>query len=53
MKIIIDIPEEIQQELKDGCFGVGKYNLYDLAGVICNGIVIPDNATNGDVVKKR
>ena len=50
MKVIANIPEEMLQELKDGCFGA-KHTLYDLAGAICNGVVLPDNATNGDVIK--
>lgn len=50
MKVIANIPEDMLQELKDGCFGA-KHNLYDLAGAIFNGIIIPDNATNGDVIK--
>lgn len=50
MKVIANIPEDMLQELKDGCFGV-KHTMYDLAGAICNGVVLPDNATNGDVIK--
>ena len=50
MKVIANIPEEMVQELKDGCFGA-KHTLYDLAGAICDGVVLPDNATNGDVIK--
>ena len=50
MKVIANIPEDMLQELKDGCFGV-KHTLYDLAGAICNGVVLPDNATNGDMIK--
>ena len=50
MKVIANIPEEMLQELKDGCFGA-KHTLYDLAGAICDGDVLPDNATNGDVIK--
>ena len=54
MKVIANIPEEMVQEmvqeLKDGCFGA-KYTLYDLAGAICNGVILPDNATNGDMIK--
>lgn len=49
MKVIANIPEDMLQELKDGCFGA-KHTLYDLAGAICNGVVLPDNATNGDVM---
>ena len=50
MKVIANIPEDMLQELKDGCFGA-KHTLYDLAGAICNGVVLPDNATNGDMIK--
>lgn len=48
MKVIANIPEDMLQELKDGCFGA-KHTLYDLAGAICNGVVLPDNATNGNI----
>ena len=41
MKLIIDIPETMIQELKDGCFGV-KHNVYELAGCIMNGIPLDD-----------
>jgi len=50
MRAIVNIPEETVEELKDGCFGA-KHNLYDLAGAICNGVILPDNATNGYVIK--
>lgn len=50
MKVIANIPEDMLQELKDGCFGA-KHTLYDLAGAIRNGVVLPDNATNGDMIK--
>lgn len=50
MKVITNIPEDMLQELKDGCFGA-KHTMYDLAGAICDGVVLPDNATNGDVIK--
>lgn len=50
MKVIANISEDMLQELKDGCFGA-KHTLYDLAGAICNGVVLPDNATNGDVMR--
>lgn len=49
MKVIANIPEDMLQELKDGCFGA-KHTVYDLAGAICDGVVLPDNATNGDVM---
>jgi hypothetical protein len=48
MKVIANIPEDMLQELKDGCFGA-KHALYDLVGAICNGVVLPDNATNGNI----
>lgn len=41
MKLIIDIPETMIQELKDGCFGI-KHNVYELAGCIMNGIPLED-----------
>ena len=41
MKLIIDIPETMIQELKDGCFGV-KHNVYELAGCIMNGIPLEE-----------
>ena len=41
MKLIIDIPETMIQELKDGCFGV-KHNVYELAGCIMNGTPLED-----------
>lgn len=50
MKVIANIPEDMLQELKDGCFRA-KHTVYDLAGAICNGVVLPDNATNGDVMR--
>lgn len=40
IELVVKIPKEMVQELKDGCFGL-KHTLYDLAGVICNGIVLP------------
>ena len=50
MKVIANIPEDMLQELKDGCFGA-KHTVYDLAGAFCNGVILPDNATNGDMIK--
>lgn len=40
MQIVIDIPKTMVQDLKDGCFGV-KHNIYELAGAVCDGIVLP------------
>ena len=39
MKVIANIPEDMLQELKDGCFGA-KHTLYDLAGAICDGVAL-------------
>lgn len=49
MKLIIDIPEEVMKATK-------AHNLYpSQLDLICenvlNGTPIPDNATNGDVIK--
>lgn len=48
MKVIANIPEDMLQELKDGCFGA-KHTMYDLVGAICDGVVLPDNPTNGNI----
>mgnify|MGYP003396721398 CR=1 FL=1 len=48
MKVIVNIPEDMLQELKDGCFGA-KHTMYDLAGAICDGVV--NVTTNGDMIK--
>ena len=50
MKLIIDIPEEVYQHM------MGDDLLKSVHGnicykAVCNGTPIPDNATNGDVVK--
>ena len=49
MKIIIDIPEE---DYKHGMLGL-YFDCYSakLHDTILNGTPIPDNATNGDVIK--
>ena len=36
VKLIVDIPESLIQELKDGCFGV-KHSIYELEKCILNG----------------
>lgn len=41
MKLIIDIPEIMIQDLKDGCFGL-QHNVYELAGCIMNGTPLDD-----------
>ena len=54
MRLIIDIPETMIQELKDGCFGV-KHNVYELAGCIMNGTVLPEHGRliDADAIKKK
>ena len=44
MKLIIDIPEEEYKRLV-------YIDMFKLRGYIQNGTPIPDNATNGDVIK--
>ena len=53
MQIVIDIPEIIKKRADDF---VGKYeldavDLMILIDRVKEGIIIPDNATNGDVIK--
>ena len=55
MKLIIDIPEKIEEYIKDYIqIGAGN-NVFcypdEIVRVIQNGTPIPDNATNGDVIK--
>ena len=45
MKLIIDIPNKDYEKLKDG------HIPFSILDVIQNGTPIPDNATNGDVMK--
>ena len=48
MKLIIDIPEDRYKDVIEA----RKHHLLDsYAQAVANGIPIPDNATNGDVVK--
>lgn len=48
MQIVIDIPEEHYRTLQDAM----KNHMESLVGkIILNGTPIPDNATNGDVIK--
>ena len=48
MQIVIDIPKEHYRTLQDAM----KNHMESLVGkIILNGIPIPDNATNGDVIK--
>ena len=49
MKLIIDIPEEeYKRGTLSGHFGCWSMKLHD---TILNGTPIPDNTTNGDVIK--
>ena len=55
MKLIIDIPENIEEYIKDYIpIGAGN-NVFcypdEIVRMIQNGTVLPDNATNGDVIK--
>lgn len=49
MQVLIDIPSEWITDLENGCFGA-KHNVYDLAGAIMNGIVLPDS--HGDLIDR-
>ena len=50
MKVIIDIPEDEYNIIKQ--FGdIAPNKTHSLAMEIANGEVIPDNATNGNVIK--
>ena len=49
MKILIDIPEEVKSRI---AFGITyKDDIQILADAIDNGTPLPDNATNGDIIK--
>lgn len=55
MKLIIDIPKKIEEYIKDYIpIGAGD-NVFcypdEIVRMIQNGTPIPDNATNGDVLK--
>lgn len=50
MKVLIDIPESILENIKEFEMIVDDDNS-DVADCILNGIPIPDNATNGDMIK--
>lgn len=55
MKLIIDIPEKIEEYIKDYIpIGAGNNVFFypdEIVRMIQNGIPIPDNATNGEVLK--
>lgn len=42
MQILVTIPDEFIQALKDGSYGA-KYSMYALCGCIMNGTIIPEN----------
>ena len=46
MKLIIDIPEKTYHMINAGFYDYGDMNV-----IIQNGTPIPDNATNGDVIR--
>ena len=46
MKLIIDIPEKMYHMINAGFYDYGDMNV-----IIQNGTPIPDNATNGDIIK--
>lgn len=48
MKLVIDIPEWVYEEIKTKDFEVNGFSV-DVA--IMNGTLLPENATNGDVIK--
>lgn len=52
MKLIIDIPEEQYNTIKSDLYNTfsAEMKMWGL-GAMQNGIPIPDNATNGDVIK--
>ena len=50
MRILIDIPESIYDTIQDDQM-ISREQLAVLQMHILNGIPIPDNATNGDVIK--
>lgn len=51
MQIVIDIPEDRYKEIVSGIFDADGYFKTNLTLAFRNGTPIPDNATNGDVIK--
>ena len=51
MKLIIDIPEDRYKEIVSGIFDTDGYFKTNLTLAFRNGTPIPDNTTNGDVIK--
>lgn len=56
MRLIIDVPEKVNEHIRSAV-GHGYYPFFDddeghiVGKAISNGTPIPDNATNGDVIK--
>jgi len=48
MKLIIDIPEEVKADIDNG---IVRKHIDKIFLAMANGTPIPDNATNGDVIK--
>lgn len=48
MQIVIDIPEELYNDIKEGFY---DENCRKMAIAIANGTSLPKDATNGDVIK--
>ena len=51
MKLIIDIPKSRYNEIVSGIFDADSCFKINLTLAFRNGTPIPDNATNGDVIK--
>ena len=51
MQIVIDIQESVIEHLKDGSFGARIEDRAALIDAVMNGTLLPDNATNGDVIR--
>ena len=50
MKVVIDIPKGMKEAFEDDVQWTALL-CADMRNVLKNGIVLPDNATNGDVIK--
>lgn len=50
MKLIIDIPEVVKHKVYAYGLSLGPSDKEQLIKAILNGISIPDNATNGEVI---
>ena len=51
MQIVIDIPKSRYKEIVSGIFDADGYFKTNLTLAFRNGTPIPDNVTNGDVIK--